>query len=170
MWSTLIGAGLNAAASLYGSYKSGQSAARSEANLRDRMKENEAWFDRRYNEDATARADAQRILRRTEESMRSRNRDAASTAAVMGGTQESVAGTKAANGQAMAEAASAIAAGAEARKDRAEEQYLQRKQALEAGHDQLQWQKAQNVLGAAQGVAKFGTGLFGSFDSDDAKD
>ena len=91
-------------------------------NLQAQKQANQDWYDRRYNEDATQRADAQRILTMTEESIKNRNRQAAGAQAVMGGTEESVAATKAANNQALADATSQIAVNAEARKDQIEQQ------------------------------------------------
>ena len=47
----------------------GITGARAERKVQDSIKkqqrENEDWFNRRYNEDSTQRADAQRILTRT---------------------------------------------------------------------------------------------------------
>lgn len=86
-------------------------------NIQAQQQANQNWYDRRYNEDATQRADAQRILTQTEESIRNRNRQAAGAQAVMGGTDESVAAAKAANAQALADATSQIAVNADNRKD-----------------------------------------------------
>jgi hypothetical protein len=78
----------------------GITGARAERKVQDSIKkqqrENEDWFNRRYNEDSTQRADAQRILTRTEQMLKDNTRRAAATAAVAGGTDESVAQQKAA--------------------------------------------------------------------------
>lgn len=129
-----------------------RAARKQKAAIREQQAKNQAWYDRRYNEDATQRADAQRILTLTEESIRKRNRAAAGTQAVMGGTEESVAATKEANNEALANATSAIAAQAEARKDRIEEQYMQRDQALEDASMGLTAQQSANTAAAIQGV------------------
>ena len=92
--------------------------------------DNQNWYDRRYNEDATQRADAQRILTMTEDAIKRRNRAAAGTAAVMGSTQEAVAAEKEANNKMLADTMSNIAAAGERRKDAIEQQYLARKNAL----------------------------------------
>ncbi|MBR6630456.1 MAG: hypothetical protein IKK89_00750, partial [Alistipes sp.] len=96
-------------------------------SLNNQKKENQNWYDRRYNEDATQRADAQRLITMTEESIKNRNKQAAGTAAVMGGTEESVAAAKAANNGALADTMSQIAVNAEQRKDAIEGQYMERK-------------------------------------------
>lgn len=96
----------------------------------EQQKENQDWFDRRYNEDATQRTDAQALLNKTEESIRNRNQQTAATAVVTGGTEESVAAARAANNQALTDVTSNIAATADARKDAIEAQYMQRKDSL----------------------------------------
>ena len=100
----LIGAALGAAGSIFGGISASKAMKRAKANVERQMRENQDWYDRRYNEDATQRADAQRILTMTEDSIKRRNKAAAGTAAVMGGTDESVAAEKAANAQTMADA------------------------------------------------------------------
>lgn len=117
MIGSIVGAGLGAVGSIFGGIKASKAMKKVRNNLREQQQDNANWYNRRYNEDATQRADAQRILTKTEESIRNRNRQAAAAQAVMGGTEESVAAAKAANNEAMAEAASQIAVAADARKD-----------------------------------------------------
>ena len=116
-------------------------------NVEAQRQKNQDWYDRRYNEDATQRADAQRILTQTEESIKQRNKAAAGSAAVMGGTDESVAAAKEANNKALADATSQIAADAEARKDNieADNALVEQLNAIEQG-------KANAISGAVQGV------------------
>lgn len=83
------------------------------------------WYDRNYNADITQRADAQQLLNYTAEQIKKRNKQAAGTAAVMGGTEESVAAEKAANASAMAETASKIAAEGANRRDNIDAAYLE---------------------------------------------
>lgn len=123
------------------------------ANIEQQRRDNQAWYDRRYNEDATQRADAQRVLTQTAEAIKQRNRAAAGSAAVMGGTEESVAATKAANAQAMADAASRIAVAGEARKDNIEQQYQQRDQQLQGQLNNMEVNRANAITQAAGGVA-----------------
>ena len=155
---------------LFGGFGKNNAIANQQKQLEKRKRENQDWYDRRYNEDATQRADAQRVLSMTEEAIKRRNRAAAGRAAVMGGTEESVAATKEANAQAMAQAAGQIAAQGEARKDKIEQQYLNRKQNLNDQIDGLEGQKssgwdiASNAIGgAASGLSAFASlgGLFG---------
>lgn len=148
----LIGAALGAAGSIFGGISASKAMKRAKENVERQMRENQDWYDRRYNEDATQRADAQRILTMTENSIKRRNKAAAGTAAVMGGTDESVAAEKAANAQAMADATSQIAANADARKDAIENQFMSRKADLNNQLNQIEKEKAQAISQAVQGV------------------
>ena len=132
-------------------------------NNKQQSRRNEDVNDRRYNEDATQRADAQRILTKTEESIRNRNRQAAGAQAVMGGTEESVAAAKAANNQALADATSQIAVNAEARKDQIEQTYQQRDAQIDDALNNLEIKKSEAISSAVQGVAQAGAGIAGAF-------
>ena len=153
MIGSLIGAGLGAAASVIGGIKARQAAAKANRMLEGQKAENQAWYDRMYNEDATQRADAQRMLTMTMDRMRRRNKAAAGTAAVMGSSPEAVAVEKEANAQALADTASQIAAAGAARKDQVEAQYLANKNALTQQQIGVQNQQAQNIAQATQGAS-----------------
>ena len=86
---SIAGGALGAAGSIFGGISASKAMRRVKKNLQAQKEANQNWYDRRYNEDATQRADAQRILTQTEESIRNRNRQAAGAQAVMGGTDES---------------------------------------------------------------------------------
>lgn len=156
----LIGAALGAAGSIFGGISASKAMKQVKKNLEQQKQENHDWFDRRYNEDATQRADAQRILTQTEESIKKRNAAAAGSAAVMGGTDESVAAEKAANAQGLADATSQIAANADARKDKIEQQYMSNKADLNEKLNNLTQKKAAAISSAVQGV----TGAAGQMD------
>lgn len=160
---SIAGGALGAAGSIFGGISASKAMRRVKKNLQAQKEANQNWYDRRYNEDATQRADAQRILTQTEESIRNRNRQAAGTQAVMGGTDESTAAAKAANAQALADATSQIAAGAENRKDQIEQTYQQRDSQINEALNNLEINKAQAISQAVQGVAKAGAGIAGVF-------
>lgn len=149
----IIGGGMKAAGAIFGGISASKAMKRAKRNVEAQRQKNQDWYDRRYNEDATQRADAQRILTQTEESIKQRNKAAAGSAAVMGGTDESVAAAKAANNQALADATSQIAAQADARKDNIEATYLQNDNAFVEQLNQIEQGKAQAISGAVQGVA-----------------
>ena len=160
---SIAGGALGAAGSIFGGISASKAMRRVKKNLQTQKEANQNWYDRRYNEDATQRADAQRILTQTEESIRNRNRQAAGAQAVMGGTDESTAAAKAANAQALADATSQIAAGAENRKDQIEQTYQQRDSQINEALNNLEINKAQAISQAVQGVAKAGAGIAGAF-------
>ena len=101
LFGSIAGGALGAVGSIFGGISASKAMKKVKRNIEAQKKANEDWYNRRYNEDATQRADAQRILTMTEESIKNRNKQAAATAAVMGGTEESVAAAKAANSEAL---------------------------------------------------------------------
>ena len=151
MW---IGAAISAVGSIAGGIAQAKMMGKVADNIKQQQKENQDWYDRRYNEDATQRADAQRLLNMTEESIKRRNKAAAGTAAVMGGTNEAAAVEKAANAQSLADTMSNINAQAENRKSQIESQYMSTKENLNNKLNDLYTQRAQAVGQAIQGVGQ----------------
>ena len=160
---SIAGGALGAAGGIFGGISASKAMRRVKKNLQAQKEANQNWYNRRYNEDATQRAGAQRILTQTEESIRNRNRQAAGAQAVMGGTDESIAAAKAANAQALADATSQIAVNAENRKDQIEQTYQQRDSQINEALNNLEINKAQAISQAVQGVAKAGAGIAGAF-------
>ena len=156
----LIGSALGAVGGIFGGISASKAMKEAKANVEGQIRKNQDWYDRRYNEDATQRADAQRILTMTEESIRRRNKAAAGTQAVMGGTEESAAAAKAANNQALADATAQVAVNGEQRKDQIEQQYLERDAALQEQMRQLEAGRAQAIAQAAGAL----TGAAGDMD------
>lgn len=163
MIGSLVGGGLSAIGSIFGGISASKAMKKVKGNLEAQKQANQDWYDQRYNEDATQRADAQRILTKTEEMIKNRNRQAAGAQAVMGGTEESLAATKAANNQALAEATSQIAVNADARKDQLESIYQQNEAKLNDSLNNLEINKAQAVSTATQGLSQVGAGIAGAF-------
>ena len=141
----LIGSAIGAAGSIFGGISASKAMKKIKSNVEAQRQKNQNWYDRRYNEDYTQRADAQRILT-------NRNKQAAGIQAVMGGTDESVAATKEANSKALADATSQIAAQADAHKDNIEATYMQNDNAFVEQLNQLEKGKAEAIAGAVQGV------------------
>lgn len=161
IFGSAIGGALGIGGAIFGGISASKAMKRAKKMVEEQKKENQDWYDRRYNEDSTQRADAQRILTQTNEAIRRRNQAAAGSAAVMGGTEESVAATKAANAQAIADATSQIAVNGERRKDQIESQYLQTKSDLNQQLQNLEIGKANAVSQAVQGVASAGANMAG---------
>ena len=161
MIGSLIGAGISVAGSIFGGLKASEAMQEAKKNIETRKKENQAWYDRRYNEDVTQRADAQRILTKTGEEIKNRNREVAGMQAVTGGSTESVIAAKAANNQALAEATSRIAAAGDARKDRIEETYLKNKAGYDDALANMEVNRAHAITQAIGGVSKAGADIAG---------
>lgn len=159
-----IGAGLKIGGSIFGGIKMSKAIKKMKAQINNQLKDNQNWYDRRYNEDATQRADAQALLTRTEESIRNRNAAAAGAQAVMGGTEESVAAAKEANNKALSDAVTNIAVNADARKDQIEQQYMNKKGELQDKLNNFTMQGAQNTAQAVNGVASVGNDIAGILD------
>ncbi len=148
----MIGAALKGIGSIFGGISASNAMKKVEDNIREQKKQNLEWYDRRYNEDFTQRADAQRLLTQLNRSIRDRNRQASGTNAVVGGTEASVAAAKAANNASIADTMSRLGATADARKDSIEQAYQTREAALNDELNELQKRKAQNIATATQGV------------------
>lgn len=163
IFGSAIGGALGIGGAIFGGISASKAMKKVKRNLQAQKESNQAWYDRRYNEDATQRADAQRILTHTIDNIRQRNQAAAGAQAVMGGTDESVAATKAANNEALADAVSQIAVNGERRKDQIEGQYRATDSNLDAQLNNLEINKAKAVTQAIGGVAQAGAGLAEAF-------
>ncbi|MBR1793255.1 MAG: hypothetical protein IJ764_06430 [Bacteroidales bacterium] len=162
----ITGAAIGAAGSIFGGWQSANAERKNISAIQGmkddvaaRQQQNQDWFDKAYNEDATMRADAQNALRRTEEAIKNRAKQAAGTAAVMGGTEESQAVSKDANARALTDTMGSIAAAGAARKDAVENQYLSQRDSLDSAMRDLQFKeneartaKANAISEAIQGV------------------
>ena len=87
MIGTLIGAGLGLASSIAGGIANRKARRKQEQMLAQQQRDNQAWYDRKYNEDPTKRADTVRLLTQMQEQIKNRNRAAKGRQAVMGGTE-----------------------------------------------------------------------------------
>lgn len=163
MVGAIVGATLGAAGNIVGGVMRNKAMKRAQEELERKERENADWYNRRYNEDATARADAQRAITMTEEAMKQRNRAAQGAAAVMGGSQDAVIATQQANAEAMADTASSIAASAEARKDAVEAQYRAQKDAISDQRRAAELAKAGAIADSIQGVAQAGASIADAF-------
>ena len=161
----IIGGASGALGGIFGGISKNKMLKKQMAMIKAQKRENQDWYDRRYNEDATQRADAQAILTQTADMIKRRNQQSAGTQAVMGGTEESVAAAKEANAKALSDATSQIAVAGAHRKDQIEGQYRERKQQLDETLRELEAGKvdgfgmvSNTVGGAVNGFAN-GMGL-----------
>lgn len=153
MLGSLIGAGLGVASSIFGGISARKARRKQERMLAQQEQENQAWYDRKYNEDPTKRADTVRLLTQMQEQIKNRNKAAKGRQAVMGGTEDSTTAMKEANNKTLADTTSQIVAANESRKDAIEGQYQARKDAIQSKRMGLEAENAADTANVAAGVA-----------------
>jgi len=169
MIGALIGAGLSLASSIAGGIANRKAQKKQEEMLAQQKKDNQAWYDRKYNEDPTKRADTVRLLTQMQEQIRNRNKAARGRQAVMGGTEDSTTAVKEANNKTLADTTSQIVAANESRKDSIEQQYQQNKRSIEGQQMQMEASKAGNTANAVAGVAGTAANIASVIDSGEKK-
>lgn len=165
MIGALIGAGLSIASSIAGGIANRKARKKQEQMLAQQQRENQAWYDRKYNEDPTKRADTVRLLTQMQEQIKNRNRAAKGRQAVMGGTEDSTTAVKEANNKTLADTTSQIVAANEARKDAIEQQYQQNKRSIQGQQMQMEADKAAGTANVAAGVAGTAANIAATLDS-----
>lgn len=165
MIGTLIGAGLGLASSIAGGIANRKARRKQEQMLAQQQRENQAWYDRRYNEDPTKRADTVRLLTQMQEQIKNRNRAAKGRQAVMGGTEDSTTAVKEANNKTLADTTSQIVAANEARKDAIEQQYQQNKRSIQGQQMQMEAEKSADTANAVAGVAGTAANIAATLDA-----
>lgn len=156
MIGTLIGAGLGLASSIAGGIANRKARKKQEQMLAQQQRDNQAWYDRKYNEDPTKRADTVRLLTQMQEQIKNRNRAAKGRQAVMGGAEDSTTAVKEANNKTLADTTSQIVSANESRKDAIEQQYQQNKRSIQGQQMQMEAEKSAdtaNVVAGAAGTA-----------------
>lgn len=166
MIGSIIGGALKIGSAIYGGRQAAKAAREKEKNLQNQIQQNEDWYNRRYNEDATQRADAQRLITLTEEALKKRNKAAQGTAAVMGSSTEAVAAEKAASAQALADVTGQIAANNEARKDKIEQQYQENERVLNSQLNDFSTNKANAISQAVGTAGEVAGGIADAFNTD----
>lgn len=165
MIGALIGAGLGLASSIAGGIANRKARKKQEQMLAQQQRDNQAWYDRKYNEDPTKRADTVRLLTQMQEQIKNRNRAAKGRQAVMGGTEDSTTAVKEANNKTLADTTSQIVAANESRKDAIEQQYQQNKRSIQGQQMQMEAEKAADTANAVAGVAGTAANIAASLDS-----
>lgn len=165
MIGALIGAGLGLASSIAGGIANRKARRKQEQMLAQQQRENQAWYDRRYNEDPTKRADTVRLLTQMQEQIKNRNRAAKGRQAVMGGTEDSTTAVKEANNKTLADTTSQIVAANEARKDSIEQQYQQNKRSIQGQQMQMEAEKSADTANVVAGVAGTAANIAATLDA-----
>lgn len=152
--SSLIGTGISA---IFGA----RAARQKRRELAKQERENNAWYDQKYNEVGTERAEAQAALSAMRAAQEQRMQSARGASAVMGASAGSVAAEKNAANMAMAQTIGDINKNAEAYKQSVENTYLQKKndisnQRIKAAQDQ-----AAQMANAGSQMSQLGAGIAG---------
>lgn len=90
MIESLIGGGVGLVSSIIGGAKAAKAAKQQTAMINDQAAKNDAWYNQRYYQDYMDGSEARAAIKRVENTLKKRNEQAQATAAVTGGTQESV--------------------------------------------------------------------------------
>ena len=165
MIGALIGAGLGLASSIAGGIANRKVRKKQEQMIAQQQRDNQAWYDRKYNEDPTKRADTVRLLTQMQEQIKNRNKAAKGRQAVMGGTEDSTTAVKESNNKTLADTTSQIVAANDARKDNIEQQYMNRKNQLQNQQMSIDAEKAADTANAVAGVAGTAANIAASLDS-----
>ena len=159
---SLIGAGIGAVGNVISSIASRDATNKANRMLADELDYNKAWYNRHYNEDATQRADAQRVLNMAMERIKANNRAAAGTDAVMGSDTQSK--VKEQSAQTVANIMADIAAKGADRKDQVDAQYEANRKSIKQQQIANKMQNAANIGAAGQGVAQAAIGAGQAYD------
>lgn len=154
MVGTAIAAGVSAASSIFGGLKNAREARRQKRLLKEQEQKEKAWYDKEYGVDATQRADAQRLITNTVDTIRKRNEAIAGRSAVIGGTSAASAAAREQNNNAIAQTASNINAQGMARQDSISQQHLQNQMNFANRRAQMSQQQQANTAAAIQGVGQ----------------
>ena len=162
MLGQIIGGAMGLGSAVIGGITSAKANKKANQLVADQKAQNQAWYDRRYNEDLTQRSDAQQLLEHTRGMLNERTQRNAATSTVMGGTEEAVAMDKANTNQTVAEITSDLAANQSAYKDNIEAQYMNANANLTQQQIQSQLNKAQQGSNAMQQGLNSAAGVAGS--------
>lgn len=122
-------------------------------------KDNENWYNRRYNEDMTQRGTAQAALTAMRDAQRARMARSAGAEAVTGASSEVSAAEKQAANKAIGDTMSTINAQGDAVKDKVESQYMSEKRNIANQRANLRTNQMQNTALAAGQAASVAGGI-----------
>ena len=132
MIGAIIGGAAALGGSLWNAIAGSREARRQQQELDRQERENQMWYERRYNEPGHERADAQRLLTKMQDAQAARSAAAAGRATVVGSSGAMRAAQQRADNQAIADTTAQINAANEARRDRIDQQHHANRQAVRA--------------------------------------
>jgi hypothetical protein len=148
-----VSAAASVASSIFGGSSAAKKAKQASAIVAQNQADNQAWYNRRYNEDYSQTAEAQNALNSARTALDEQYKKAAATAAVTGATGTAVAQQKAAANAAMADTAAQIAKAGTSRKDSIESQYMANDASYDNQRISILTGQANNISSAAGSAA-----------------
>lgn len=149
MIATLIGAGLAVGSSLWGGAKAAQAARKANRQIAKQRAANQAWFNRRYNEDYADTAAGQRLITQAKDYAKDNWKKAQGASRVGGATDESAAAAKEAGNKMVGNTIANISAQDTARKDRIDANYRATDANLQAQQVAIEQNRANQITNAA---------------------
>lgn len=158
---TILGAGTAAIGTALSALGGARAARQKKRELAKQEAYNNAWYDQRYNELGTERADAQAALTAMRAAQAQRMSAARGANAVMGASAGSVAAEKNATNLAMGQTIGDINKNSEAYKQGIENTYLQKRNDISNQRLNMYEAQAQNLAQAGSQLSKLGGGMMG---------
>ena len=152
-WVQVAGLALGAASSILGGVSSAAAARRAERLRKEQDARNSAWFNRKYNESYIDTAAGRNAIRQATDFAKRQTQRAEGAAAVTGGTDAAVAQAKESANKMVGDTIGNLAAQDTARKEGAEQTYMQQQEQSTAMQMQNQQMKANAIAQASQGAS-----------------
>lgn len=166
MIGTLIGMGTKMLSGVASGIAGAAAAAKEKRITAQQLNQNNEWYNQEMSKDYTQRAESQNAINDMREAFLERQRTAAATNAVAGGTAESEALLKEQSAKAMADTMGDIAVASESQKEAAAKEYRDRNTDLQNKMAQAEADRKNNIAKAAASVLDAGTGIAtGALDS-----
>lgn len=152
-WVQIALAAASVASSLIGGAQSKKKAEAAEREQRGRENAENAWYQRRYNENYADTAAGKAMINEAKEYARENWKKASGAAAVTGGTDAATAQAKEAGNKMVADTIRNMAAQDTARKDSADAQHMKMQDNFAQQRIALQQQRADDIANTASGVS-----------------
>ena len=150
---TAIGAGVGLASSLFGGASASRAAREAEKRQRAMEAKEDAWYNRRYNQDYIDTAAGQNLVRRAKDYAKEQWRKAAGAQAVAGGTDAATQMAKDSGNKMVGDTLANIAATDQAKKAQVDDIHMRNQQNFAQMDMNREMQRAQSITDAAQNAS-----------------
>ena len=164
-----IGAVGGIASSLIGGASASEAARAAERRQREQEAKEQAWYNRKYNEDYVDTAAGQNLVRRAKEYAKEQWKKAAGAQAVAGGTDAATQMAKDAGNKMVGDTIANIAATDQQRKAQVDNMHRQAEQNFAQMDMNREMQRAQNITNAAQNASNAIMSAAGAIEQGSAK-